>query len=201
MHWSLKLKNVLHHCWSFFHVHVTYVYYIQGINFYYWLQVTGCHRVFVITGNDTEWLVQTAIKVLGKYQELLDFFTAIVTNLEIIMQNAYQYDNHSPENGKTASIWYAMHIKYNMDSGEYPTQHINDCHKSSENQWWYVYWFICHTYTKYWTKQNYVSLTPTWKTPVVTHLCPCNIYVHVLKTVVVLLSFIQSLCIRRQNEW
>jgi len=43
----------------------------------------------------------TTIKVLCKYQELLDFLTAIITNLEIIMQNTYQYDdNHSPENGK-----------------------------------------------------------------------------------------------------
>jgi hypothetical protein len=49
-------------------------------------------------------LVQTAFKVVDKYQELLDFFPAIITNLEIIMQNAYQYDNnHSPENGKIGS--------------------------------------------------------------------------------------------------
>jgi hypothetical protein len=38
------------------------------------------------------------------------------------MQNTYQYDdNHSPENGKTASPWYAVRIKYDLDSGEYPT--------------------------------------------------------------------------------
>jgi len=50
-------------------------------------------------------MTDTAIKVLGKYQDLLDFFPAIITNLEIIMQNTYQYDdNHSPENGKIASL-------------------------------------------------------------------------------------------------
>lgn len=64
----------------------------------------------------------TAIKVLGKYQELLDFFPAIICNLEIIMQNTYQYDdNRSPDNGKIASPWYAVHIKYDLDSGEYLT--------------------------------------------------------------------------------
>jgi len=43
----------------------------------------------------------TTIEVLGKYQELLDFSPVIVTNLELIMQNTYQYnDNPSPENGK-----------------------------------------------------------------------------------------------------
>lgn len=64
----------------------------------------------------------TAINVLAKYQELLGFFPAIITNLEIKMQNTYQYDdNHSPENGKIASPWYAVHIKNDMDSGEYLT--------------------------------------------------------------------------------
>lgn len=38
------------------------------------------------------------------------------------MQYTYQYDdNHSPENGKIASLWYAVHIKYDLDSEEYST--------------------------------------------------------------------------------
>jgi hypothetical protein len=59
----------------------------------------------------------TAIIVLGTYQENLDFFPSIITSLEIILQNIYQYDdNHSPKNEKIPSPWYAVHIKYDSEN-------------------------------------------------------------------------------------
>jgi hypothetical protein len=78
----------------------------------------------------------TTIKVLGKYQEHLNFFPAIITKLEIIMQNTYQYDdNHSPENGKqptpdtlciSNTIWTVGNIQHNKQMTAINLLIIND---------------------------------------------------------------------------